>query len=53
MGRKSGLVISKLDSWAKGVGLNLISSNILDGIGVKAMPGSISAILIQFENLVK
>ena len=39
MGRKSGIVISKLDSRSEGRGFE--SHPILDGNGVKAMPGSI------------
>ncbi len=37
-GRKSGLVVSKLDSQLEGRGFK--SHPILDGNGVKAMPGS-------------
>jgi len=41
IGRKSGLVVSKLDSRLEGRGFE--SHLMLDGNGVKAMPGSIPA----------
>ncbi len=39
--QKSGLVVSVLDSWLEGCGFE--SCPILDGNGVKAMPGLITA----------
>ncbi len=44
-GRKTGLVVSGLDSRSEGCGLKscLVLYKILDGNGLKAMPGSISA----------
>jgi len=41
LGWKSGLVVSKLDSWLEGHGFK--SHPIIDGNGVKAMPWSIPA----------
>jgi hypothetical protein len=43
MGRKSGLVVSELDSQSKDCGFESRLIQILDGNGLKAMPGSIPA----------
>ncbi len=43
LGRKYGLVVSKLDSKFKGFGFEYRLIQILDGNELKAMPGSISA----------
>ncbi len=40
-GRKSGLVVSKLDSRSKDCGFESRLIKILDGNGLKAIPGSI------------
>jgi hypothetical protein len=40
---KSGLVVSELDSQSKGCGFESRLIQILDGNGLKAMPGSIPA----------
>ncbi len=40
MGRKSGLVVSELDSQSKSCGFESRLIQILDGNGLKAMPGS-------------
>jgi hypothetical protein len=43
LGRKFGLVVSELDSQSKGCGFESRLIQILDGNGLKAMPGSIPA----------
>ncbi len=42
-GRKSGLVVSKQDSQSKGCGFKPHFIQILNGNGLKAMPGSMPA----------
>jgi hypothetical protein len=43
VGRKSGLVVSELDSRSKGCGFKSCLIQILDVNGLKAMPGTIPA----------
>jgi hypothetical protein len=55
-GCKSGIVVSELDSQSKGCGFESRLIQILDGNGLKAMPGSIPApnsgsFMEKYENI--